>query len=236
MNKEAGDIQFDRQRLKGGMVNAWKRGECQLVVLQCELGRVVAFTKEPLAPEILDVWGRVLQWFGPGKGLWKIFWFASEVRRMFPEPGQEMGPEHVNGGYTTGCSTDGIFIYRKEEATRVLIHEMMHAACLDEKKWDTHDREAMVEAWAELILVALLSRGDQKKAGMLWSKQAQWIADSNHRASHMNEVEDASDYAWRYLVGRREMFTRLGVDIPEAKSDHPSKSSRFTHPDIDVGV
>jgi hypothetical protein len=190
---------------------------------------VIAFTTGTIP---LEFWGRVLQWFGKGKGKWRVIWFASEAVRCFPDAGKEMGPEHVNGGYTTACSTEGIFIYRKEEASRVLIHELMHAACLDERGWSIPDREAMVETWAELILVALLSKGDVKKAEAMWKKQSQWVADSNALALTKNGVEDASDYAWRYLVGRHGMYARLGVEIPAA-STHKSKSSRFTHPDLE---
>jgi hypothetical protein len=228
IEKETRPNEFDKFGLKAGMVDAWKRGECKRVCVECGLGRVIAFTTGHIP---LEFWGRVLQWFGAGRGKWRVIWFASEAVRCFPDAGKEMGPEHVNGGYTMSCSTSGIFIYRKEEASRVLIHELMHAACLDEKEWSIPDREAMVETWAELILVALLSKGDVKKAEAMWKKQAQWVADSNHRALNKNGVEDASDYAWRYLVGRDGMYGRLGVEIP-APRPH-SKSSRFTHPDLE---
>jgi len=229
ITREATPNQFDKFGLKAGMVDAWKRGECKRVCLECDLGRVIAFTTGKIP---LEFWGRILQSFGASHGKpWRIVWFASEAVRCFPDAGKEMGPEHVNGGYTSPCSADGIFIYRKEEASRVLIHELMHAACLDEKGWSLPDREAMVETWAELILVALASKGDGRAAATLWAKQAQWVADSNHRALK-NGVEDASDYAWRYLVGRHGMYKRLGVEIPEPSTPSP-KSSRFTHPDLE---
>ena len=36
-------------------------------------------------------------------------------RRNFPNAGQPLGAEHLNGGYTNACSQRGIFIYRLEE-------------------------------------------------------------------------------------------------------------------------
>ena len=224
--------QFDTKGLKASMWDAWKRGDCDCVCRESSLARVIVFASKGVEPN-WAVWGRVFQWFGKSPhGLWNVTWFASEVKRCFPKAG-EIGPEHVNGGYTTPCSNEGIYIYRKEEAMRVLIHEMMHAACLDEPGWSIPDREAMVETWAELILIALKSKGSSIVAKRLWDKQAQWIADSNAR-SERHGVNDESDYAWRYLVGRTTMYARLGIEIPVAVSAHPSKSTRFTDPALDM--
>jgi len=223
--------EFDRLGLKRKMWDDWKAGKVQRICRECPLGRVIAFVGAGVEPS-WNMWGRIFQWFGPsGKGTpWRVFWFAATPLRCFPSAGQDLGPEHVNGGYTQVCSTRGIFIYRKEEATRVLIHELLHAACLDENGWTIPDREAMIETWAELILVAIQSKGSVEAAAALWGKQAQWIADSNRRASTQNGVEDITDYAWRYLNGRRAMYARLGVSLPAPRSMHESKSLRFTHP------
>jgi hypothetical protein len=228
--REATQSQFDTKGLKSGVWNAWKRGEYKCICKASSLARVIVFAPAGVEPNWV-AWGRIFQWFGPSKGLWNVTWFAADSKRCFPTAG-ELGPEHVNGGYTTGCSNEGIYIYRREEVTRVLIHEMMHAACLDEN-WDIPDREAMVETWAELILIALKAKGDPKTARGLWAKQAAWIANSNAR-SERHGVNDETDYAWRYLVGRREMYERLGIEIPPASSDHPSKSTRFTDPALDM--
>jgi hypothetical protein len=187
--------------------------------------------KEPWA-----FWGRVFQWFGAatdGKP-WRVTWFATHAPRKFPDPGQDLGPEHVNGGYTQICSTDGIFIYREEEASRVLIHEMVHAACLDEKEWDVPMREAMVEMWAELILIAMKSEGEVTKAKQLWDKQRHWVADTNLHAQIHNEEDDMSDYAWRYLSGRAQMYARHGILLPAGRPRAGGRHSlRFTHPALE---
>ena len=226
--KEATADNFDTLGLKNGVWNAWKRGEYECVCKTAGLVRVIVFAPKGVEPP-WEFWGRVFQWFGPAS--WKVVWFAADVPRCFPSTG-EVGPEHVNGGYTTGCSTNGIYIYRKEEATRVLIHELMHAACLNEPGWEIPRVEAMVETWAELILIALKSKGVATVAKSLWAKQAQWVSNSN-RVARANAVHDESDYAWRYLVGREEMYARLGMALPVAMG-HPSKSTRFTDPVLEV--
>ena len=227
--------QFDRMGLKRSVWDAWRSGTVQLECWECGTARIVAFMPRGVKLP-LDTWGRIVQWFGPapnGKP-WIIYWFAARTPRRFPGLGQDLGPEHVNGGYTVPCSTDGVFIYREEEATRVLIHELLHAACLDKTAWSIPMREAMIETWAELILVALQSKGQPAAAASLWAKQAQWIADSNWRARRENGTVDMSDYAWRYLAGREQMYLRLGVVLPPARSGHPSGSLRFTHPALGV--
>ena len=232
--------EFDKHGLKMGIWKSYKEGKVRLVC--CKLGRlarVIAFLPEGVKEPPWEFWARIFQWFGPAasKDPWKVFWFAAHAPRAFPDPGQDLGPEHVNGGYTHVCSTNGIFIYREEEATRVLIHEMLHAACLDEKgeEWSIPLREAMIEMWAELILVALKSRGSTQSARRLWVKQSHWIADTNWRARNQHNELDSTDYAWRYLNGRVQMYKMNGVEIPAPRtslSEGP-QSLRFTHPILD---
>jgi hypothetical protein len=228
--------EFDKHGLKAAIWSGYKEGKIRLVCRQIiGLVRVIAFLPEGVKEPNWEFWGRVFQWFGKSAtGPWRVTWFAAEAPREFPNPGQDLGPEHVNGGYTTVCSTDGIFIYREEEATRVLIHEMLHAACLDEKgqHWTIPLREAMIEMWAELILVALKSRGNSLLARRLWIKQSHWISDTNEKAREDHNEDDSSDYAWRYLSGRAHMYAQYGISLPAPRAIE-KKSLRFTHPDLD---
>jgi hypothetical protein len=236
---------FDRLHLKRGVWEAWQTGKATLVakVLRhkhtaAELARVTCFLPKGAKEPDWGLWARVFSWFGPAKGPkgkpWNIIWFAAQTPRRFPFPGQDLGPEHVNGGYTRPCSTEGIFIYRAEEVTRVLIHEMLHAGCMDEvgDGWSVPLREAQVEVWAELLLVAILSRGSKKVGLRLWELQSQWVADTNRKARTDHNTHDISDYAWRYLCGREVMYARQGIALPPA--DHARaaemRSVRFTHP------
>jgi len=230
--------QFDKHGLKLGIWTAYKEGKARLVCKKLgNMARVIMFlphgTKEPN----WELWGRIFQWFGhssDGKP-WKVTWFPARALRKFPLVGQDLGPEHVNGGYTQICSTDGIYIYREEEATRVLIHEMVHAACLDEKGegWTIPLKEAMVEMWAELILIAIVSRGSAFRAKLLWAKQSHWISDTNHAAQELHNEEDPTDYAWRYLSGRAYMYATQGIELPAPRALQ-NKSTRFTHPALEV--
>lgn len=228
--------QFDRLGLKAGVWSAVERGEARVLCreLGTGLARVLAFLPHGVAEPNWDLWARIFQWFGPaaGGGPWRVTWYAAPTPRRFPAVGQDLGPEHVNGGYTRPCTTEGIYIYRAEEATRVLVHELLHAACLDEEGWSIPEREAQIEVWAELFLVALLARGSVRAAGPLWVKQAHWVADVNWKAEQAHGARDISDYAWRYLKGREHMYARLGVAIPAARPvvARQIQSLRFTHP------
>ena len=190
--------QFDRNGLKRAVWDGYKAGSVRLVCKRLgALARVLVFLPADAAEPNWEFWAHVFQWFGPAasKKPWLVTYFAAGKRREFPEAGQDLGPEHVNGGYTTPCSTHGIYIYREEEATRVLIHEMLHAACLDEQGWSIPDREAMIETWAELILIALLSKGSHVKAKRLWVAQSHWISDTNWKSKHINNTHDEFNYS-----------------------------------------
>ena len=230
--------QYDKHGLKAKIWAGYKEGTVRLVCKRLgHLARVVALLPEGVAEPNWEFWARIFQWFGEAdsKKPWHVTWFAARAPRTFPDPGQDLGPEHVNGGYTHVCSTSGIFIYREEEVTRVLIHEMLHAACLDEKgdTWTIPLREAMIEMWAELILIALKSRGVTLTAKRLWVKQSHWVADTNARAQEEHNEEDHSDYAWRYLSGRNVMYANYGIALP-APRRVSQKSLRFTHPELDA--
>lgn len=223
--------QFDTLGLKRGI---WQQYEAGKIVLTCKFlpyARVLAFSND--GPD-WDLWARIFDWFGPspsGKP-WLVVWYAAESPRRFPSVGQELGAEHVNGGYTQYCSTDGIFIYRKEEASRVLVHEMIHATCMDDTALSLPQREANVETWAELILIAILSGGSKSKAAALWKKQAHWVSSTNHKAAAQHGSHDETDYGWRYLNGRALMYAQLGILLPAPKAH--GNSTRFTHPDLGV--
>jgi hypothetical protein len=231
--------QFDRLALKKTVWEGYEQGAVKLVCKKLGgLARVLVFLPKGVNEPNWALWARVFEWFGPSpdKRPWCVTYFAAQRKREFPEAGQDLAAEHVNGGYTTPCSTEGIFIYRYEEATRVLVHEMMHAACLDEHGWTIPHTEAMVETWAELILIALLSKGGNLAAKRLWVAQSHWIADTNWKARHENNTHDMSDYAWRYLVGREEMYAKLGIALPAARPVHARRAAslRFTHPMLEA--
>lgn len=231
---------FDRAALKNRVWNEYKKGTYVCIGKECQYGRVVALlspgTKIPL-----DDWGLIFKWFGKpaGGGKWLVYWFGSQVKREFPKNGLPIGPEHVNGGYTTRCSTEGIFIYRVEEATRVLVHELVHAACLDPDPATTPVPvlEANTETWAELLLIAFRSGGNFEKAASLWNAQKAWIQKTNQRAVSAHSVRNQKDYAWRYLNGRAEVYARLGFDLGRGAANsigNSGKSSRFTAPELDA--
>ena len=220
--------QFDPLKLRATMFNRLgsahpgknlmkevKSGSARLLCYRCELGKVIAIV-EPGTDVPLEEWGQVFQAFGAHKAAdrWRIVWFANPTPRMFPEDGSAPTPAHMNGGYTYPCRPDTVVVYRKEEATRVLIHELLHASCTDNMAEEEPIREALTETWAELFLVALRARGSRRRAATLWRAQSQRIADQEAVLAARG-VLGPGDYAWRYTVGRRPVLKALGIDLPE---------------------
>lgn len=223
---------FDPLGLKSGVWAAYKAGTVRATVKECDMARVVALLPKGVSIPTAD-WGRIFQWLGPAPaGRWTVYWFGAATPRRFPGAGVELAAEHLNGGYTHICSTDGVVIYRLEEATRVLMHELLHAACLDEKDLSIPEREAHIETWAELFLIAHRSKGSASAAARLWRLQSQWVADTNARAAAEHGVKNSSDYGWRYLNGRAAVYQKLGCELPMPSRARPAQS-RFTHPALD---
>jgi hypothetical protein len=150
---------------------------------------------------------------------------------MLPPKGQPVGPEHVNGGYCYPCNPHSIVIYREEEATRVLLHELLHAACTDPQEASLPIKEATTETWAELLLVGLVSKGNESAAKTYWAKQSQWIANQNELLRTQYSVRAPEDYAWRYTVGREGILDTLHIPLPSPQKTN-NRSSRFTDPSL----
>ena len=218
---------FDKLNIRTELRNEYYQGRAKLTCMVCDYGKVLLLQRNAQNVRIpLNTWGRILQAFG---GNFRVVWFAADVPRTLPERGNGVGPEHINGGYTIPCSSRAIIVYREEEATRVLIHELLHGSCADPQTTNLVKREANTETWAELIFVAILSKGDMKTAGMLWKLQSQWIVDQNNTLRNDYYVKTSEDYAYRYTLAREVELKALGIPLPPvSKKPFSTSSARFT--------
>ena len=227
------DSAIDEVNFRKEVFDAWKANEVDLFVKELP-GRtrvVILGTAEQVAGLDWLLWSRIFQAIEHPIG--HILLYANTKSREFPTDSREMQAMHVNGGFTYICKQDVIVIYRYEEATRVLLHELLHTACLDTEK-GVEDLEAYTEAWAELFYCALKSRGNKRNFMNLWKEQVSWIqAQCEHIARHFN-VHSKADYAWRYITGKKNVLVDLGFFEGIVISPVTNLSPRFTNPKIDL--
>lgn len=223
---------FDTQSFRSSLWEELQKGSARLLCKSCENAKVIYIQRGKEEPP-WELWARIFQWLGPCNTgqKWRVFWFPASQKRLLPSPGEQVTAANINGGYSYPCFPDAIVIYRAEEATRVLIHEILHAACCDPEDAPLPWKEATTESWAELLLVAILSQGNEKEAQRLWSIQSQWIANQNATLQLRYNVHTPDDYAWRYTVGREAVLHTLKVDLPEPNSLR-SRSLRLTSPEL----
>lgn len=233
------DSMFDPLNLRR---NLWKQTEEQKATILC---KSCSYAKvlwiKPHGSQIeppWEDWARIFQWVGPAgdasQGLkWTVYWFPAHIKRVLPPVGHEVGPANINGGYCFPCNPLSIVVYRFEEATRVLLHEVLHAACTDPPNAPLPWKEATTETWAELFLVAFCSKGNEQLAKQYWALQSEWIANQNYKLQKQYNVHTPNDYAWRYTVGREQVLQQLGIMLPKEKQE-VSDSSRLTHPSLCV--
>lgn len=210
---------FDPLKLREEVYNDLKSGKAKLVTKRGTTAKVLAI----IYPDTQIPWetfGKIFQAFGKGKVQWRLVWFANKKRRTFPEQPikQDIQPLHINGGYAYACQPETIVIYREEEVERVLVHELLHASCTDDMNQPEEIREVLTESWAELFLIAILA-STPAKAKKLWAIQAQWIIDQETVLKSVYNVNTPADYAWRYIVGRREVLESLGLRFPRPSAD-----------------
>jgi hypothetical protein len=235
LEKEANsDPTFDKLQLRKKLNDEFINGQAVTIVKKTNNARIVILTSDTQQTYPWDLWAKIFEWFGqPTSGdVWQVYLYASGSKRILPSQGVPVGPEHLNGGYTYPCKSDCIVIYRYEEATRVLIHELLHAACTDNHTNHITLKEAATEAWAELILVALLSKGSKKKAYELWNIQDHYIQDLNYTVKNFHNVNTFEDYGARYTTMREKVFNDLGIMLDKNYRPKRITISRFTSPQL----
>ena len=225
--------EFDPFGFRKSVLEDLRADRARLITKSCTVAKVLAIVY-PGQTIPWELFGRIFQVFGTARNRpWRVVWFANPTVRALPPPQTPASPQHLNGGYALPCRPESIIIYRYEESARVLIHELLHAACTDNMNDPVDVRETKTEVWAELFLTAIQARGRPRMATRLWNAQAQWIANQEAvlRADHGTNAP--TDYAYRYTVGRRGFLESLGVKLPQAGTDARTAlggSLRFTSP------
>jgi hypothetical protein len=223
---------FDKVNFRKEMWEAFKVGRVELLCKVCPYGKVLVLKELDTDLKMSwSVWGRILQGFDT-PAIARICWYAHPQARILPAPGIDVGAEHVNGGYTLPCRTDAIVIYRLEEATRVLIHELLHATCTDKPGQPVEFTEAKTETYAELFLIGYASRGSVKLAEKLWADQRNWIHSLNTTLAVDHGVQTMADYSARYTLARTIQLADLGLSLPTGSTRRVT-SSRFTTAKLD---
>lgn len=235
-----------RKRMFDDMVN----GKLLVIASKCEYGQIVGLleTMEQIAEVPWGLWGRILRMFSePSRKPFKVFFLADKSLREFPSGNEAITPENINGGYTYRCDPETIFVYRAEDATRVLIHELQHSCCLDNPKNSVDVLEAETEAWAELFYIAILSQGKKYMFNDLLQRQSEWMIKQNKKVKkHMKNpntavfIEEDNDiimeFPWRYTIGKEDVWERWGIlrkdeMKPEIKIGN---SLRLTYPPTNI--
>ncbi len=184
----------------------------------CPYGQIVAIWDTPDQEKEIpwELWGRIFRIFTNGspknKSKFKVYFLANTNLREFPEKGYPIKPENINGGYTYPCNKQSIVIYRAEDATRVLIHELMHAACSDNHELGIDQVEAETEAWAELIYTVILSQGKKYIFNSLIQRQSEYMRKQNKKIEeYIKDSDSDRPFPWRYTIGKQEVWERWGI-------------------------
>jgi hypothetical protein len=213
LNKECNNkSEFDETNKRKTMYENMMKGVVFVSKATCEYGELFTIFEnlDQMADLPWGLWGRILRMFSEkGKKPFKVFLLADKSLRKFPSKGEPITPENINGGYTYRCNRETILIYRAEDATRVLIHELQHSCCLDNVSQSVDIIEAETEAWAELFYVAILSQGKWYMFKDLVQRQSEWMRKQDKKVKkHMKEPYE---FPWRYTIGKEEVWKRWGI-------------------------
>jgi hypothetical protein len=206
---------FDTLGLQRVLWDAVKADRAHLVKYTCSLGSIfIVYEREYPWKFPFEMVQRVLRLFYNPSKPFRVVFFGSRTERIAPESGKPIEREHINGGYTYPCNASTIVVYRREELVRVLIHECLHASCSDPRGLPLPMLEADTEAWAEIVLCALMSGGVKRRFLDLFDKQMIYASKQADGLALHHMLRDANDYAWRYTAGKIDVWRRLGFVIP----------------------
>ena len=157
------------------------------------------------------LWSQIVQLFRRDQPH-TIFLLAHQAIRHFPPYGKPVRPFHINGGYTYPCDANCVFLFRAEDATRVLLHELFHSNCCDNPALHLEQREAETEAWAELFWCGLVARGHLKTFKSLVNKQGSLIRTQNRKLLEGHHMEPGPmGFPWRYTIGKELLWKRWNL-------------------------
>lgn len=236
LDKECNTVsEFDPLNKRQTMFNNMMSGNTFTTLCKCKYGQVLASfeTMEQMAELPWDLWGRILRMFSePPRKPFKIFFLANRNLREFPPVGVSIRPDNINGGYTYKCNPETIVIYRAEDATRVLIHELQHSCCLDKPENCVDIVEAETEAWAELFYVATLAQGKKIIFNDLLKRQSEWIRKQNAKVKKHMVDPNSMEFPWRYTIGKEDVWKRWNIlsEIDLAPPIKVGDSLRLTYP------
>ena len=222
---------FDQIQSKRKNYERMKAGQTPLILKQPNATLVALLHHPSQVDEIpFALWSQILQMFKrPDRQPYTIFFCADPALRRMPKPGEVAQPFHINGGYTYPCDPTCVFLFRAEDATRVLIHELMHSACCDNTALHLEQREADTEAWAELLWTAFMSGGNLKTFKSLVQKQDVWSRSQNAQLLRNNNFAPGPmGFPWRYTIGKTDMWVKWGIS--HEQPTHPIASLRLTMP------
>jgi hypothetical protein len=228
LNEECNkDSEFDPFNTRKQIYNNMLLGDALAMMCRCEYGQLFAIleTPEQFKEIPLELWGRILRMFSnKSETYFKVYLLANTSLRILPPGTEPIQPQNINGGYTYRCNPETIVIYRAEDATRVLIHELQHSCCLDNTANNLDVIEAETEAWAELFYVAILSHGKKFIFNDLIKRQSEWMRKQNNKVRKHMSAPDSTEFPWRYTIGKEEVWHRWGI-----------LSDKNLAPEIDVG-
>jgi hypothetical protein len=206
------DSEFDPTNKRNKMFNGMADGSMYTVQAECAYGRILGVFEDPaqIGEMPWGLWARILRMFSESERKpFKVFFLAHKSLREFPPGKKPISPENINGGYTYRCDPETIVIYRAEDATRVLIHELQHSCCLDRTENSLDEIEAETEAWAELFYQAIMSRGQKYMFKDLIKRQSEWMRKQNAKVKY--HMRSQKDFPWRYTIGKQEIWEKWGI-------------------------
>ena len=160
-----------------------------------------------------------------------VYWLIpTNNNKWFPKKSVIM-PKHINGGFTyiTNTDTVNIYIYRREEFPKVMIHELMHHSYLDtsylsntHEYKDTLDKlkhicniskdtlflpnEGIIEAWALILQSLFISYEYNIPFKLIIDIEKKWSIKQTsrilyHKYHNLNNIwkEDTNSYCYIVL-------------------------------------
>jgi hypothetical protein len=230
-----GNSPFDPLQIRQKAWTNWQEGKIDCSVFEGEFGKIVGFFPAPQSVTENDIpfflWSWILAAFAPRGVYVRIYFVGSDIKRRFPvgRSDGKIGPENINGGYCYPCRKQlAVFVFRAEDATRVLIHELLHAFCTDRFECGLDLVEARTETWAEVIWCCFMAGGDKKLARKFIGEQAAWVYEQNKAVADFigDAAVQAREFPWRYTIGRESILRRWLAGQKTARS---ARSVRSAH-------
>ena len=174
--------------------------------------QIIIHSNSKISKKIFKIMVKVKKFLKNDKVLYVNLFLTDEIKKLDYSK-NEIGPNEVNSGCTihfTNNSNGKIFIWRKEEMDKVLIHEMLHSLKVDYGNPHNVKSEGHIEAMATLIKIMLKNKKHKDVVTDMGKQNKHFKKQMDKISNYVNNNTKITTHVQEYYYDKAHVLKDLG--------------------------